>query len=391
MTETQELYRGVCGTANEATLLSTARRARASRPRWSRSSVPATACSCRCSAGSGTCSPRSPSARWPRCTRSRCRGGRCSRRRCSRRRSCACSPHLLALVQGDTSTTMLQPLDEVGAICAKHGVLFYTRRDRVARRQRLRGGRLGAGCRDRRAAEVPRRSVRIGADHACRDARRRGDPLAQEGRGRHPRATATRMRRDFIRSNYFDLGMILDYWGPRRLNHHTEATSMLYARPRVRARAAARGGPRRRDRAAPAARRGDARGRARARARGVRRRRAQDEQRRRGRDPRRACRGTPRAPRCSGLRHRDRHVVRPAARQASGASARWATTPARTPCCTTLAALEAVLRRFGASVPAGGGVDAAMDVYADANWRRLSACAPAARLAPDVFERRRGA
>ncbi len=34
---------------------------------------------------------------------------------------------------------------------------------------------------------------------------------------------------DFIRSNYFDLGMILDYWGPRRLNHHTEATSMLYA------------------------------------------------------------------------------------------------------------------------------------------------------------------
>ena len=22
--------------------------------------------------------------------------------------------------------------------------------------------------------------------------------------------------------------MILDYWGPRRLNHHTEATSMLY-------------------------------------------------------------------------------------------------------------------------------------------------------------------
>ena len=35
-------------------------------------------------------------------------------------------PHLLGLVQGDTSTTMLQPLDEVGAICAKHGVLFYS-------------------------------------------------------------------------------------------------------------------------------------------------------------------------------------------------------------------------------------------------------------------------
>lgn len=33
---------------------------------------------------------------------------------------------------------------------------------------------------------------------------------------------------DVIRSNYFDLGQILDYWGPRRLNHHTEATTMLY-------------------------------------------------------------------------------------------------------------------------------------------------------------------
>jgi (S)-ureidoglycine-glyoxylate aminotransferase len=30
---------------------------------------------------------------------------------------------------------------------------------------------------------------------------------------------------------------------------------------------------------------------------------------------------------------------------------------------TTLAALEAVLRRFGATVPAGGGTDAATDVY----------------------------
>ncbi len=31
-----------------------------------------------------------------------------------------------------------------------------------------------------------------------------------------------------IGSNYFDLGMIMDYWGKERLNHHTEATSMLF-------------------------------------------------------------------------------------------------------------------------------------------------------------------
>src|SRR5439155_15284560 len=32
-----------------------------------------------------------------------------------------------------------------------------------------------------------------------------------------------------IRSNYFDLAMIIDYWSDKALNHHTEATTMLYA------------------------------------------------------------------------------------------------------------------------------------------------------------------
>ncbi|MDU5192463.1 MAG: alanine--glyoxylate aminotransferase family protein, partial [Mixta calida] len=33
---------------------------------------------------------------------------------------------------------------------------------------------------------------------------------------------------EMIWSNYFDLGMIMDYWGPERLNHHTEATTALF-------------------------------------------------------------------------------------------------------------------------------------------------------------------
>jgi (S)-ureidoglycine-glyoxylate aminotransferase len=32
-----------------------------------------------------------------------------------------------------------------------------------------------------------------------------------------------------IRSNYFDLAMLMEYWSARRLNHHTEAATMLYA------------------------------------------------------------------------------------------------------------------------------------------------------------------
>jgi (S)-ureidoglycine-glyoxylate aminotransferase len=41
-------------------------------------------------------------------------------------------------------------------------------------------------------------------------------------------ASAAEIADTRIRSNYFDLAMIFDYWGEKRLNHHTEATTMLY-------------------------------------------------------------------------------------------------------------------------------------------------------------------
>ncbi len=136
-------------------------------------------------------------------------------------------PHLLALVQGDTSTTMNQPLDEIGELCRRHGVLFYTDATAslggndfemdawgvdaaTAGLQKCLGGPSGSAplSLSDRAVAVVRSRGRVEAG-----IREEDDPDAA----------------DFVRSNYFDLGMILDYWGPRRLNHHTEATSMLYA------------------------------------------------------------------------------------------------------------------------------------------------------------------
>ncbi|PZU33263.1 MAG: aminotransferase [Microbacterium sp.] len=136
-------------------------------------------------------------------------------------------PTLLALVQGDTSTTMLQPLDEIGEICRRHGVLFYSDATAslggnpfeadawgldaaTAGLQKCLGGPSGSApiTLSPRAVDVigARKKIEAGIREA-------GDVSSA----------------DFVRSNYFDLGMILDYWGPRRLNHHTEATSMLYA------------------------------------------------------------------------------------------------------------------------------------------------------------------
>lgn len=135
-------------------------------------------------------------------------------------------PKLLAVVHGDTSTTVAQPLDELGAICEREGVLFYTdvtaslagntfKTDELgldavtAGLQKCLGGPSGSAPAtfSPRAVDVitRRRSVEAGI-------RVDGDAV-----NAHP-----------IHSNYFDLAMIFDYWGPKRLNHHTEATTMLY-------------------------------------------------------------------------------------------------------------------------------------------------------------------
>ncbi|MCX0498945.1 pyridoxal-phosphate-dependent aminotransferase family protein [Erwinia billingiae] len=136
-------------------------------------------------------------------------------------------PRLLLTVQGDTSTTMLQPLEELGAICKKYGVLFYTDAtasfagnaletdawglDAVsAGMQKCLGGPSGTSpvtlSPEMEAAIRKRKCVEEGIRTA---AHQDGDD-------------------EMIYSNYFDLGMIMDYWGPERLNHHTEATSALF-------------------------------------------------------------------------------------------------------------------------------------------------------------------
>ena len=135
-------------------------------------------------------------------------------------------PALLAVVHGDTSTTVAQPLEGLGELCARHGVLFYTDvtasiagnpfdadalgLDAVtAGLQKCLGGPSGSSPSTFSPRAVERIRARASVEAGIRSA---GDPTSE--------------RR--IASNYFDLAMVFDYWGPQRLNHHTEATTMLY-------------------------------------------------------------------------------------------------------------------------------------------------------------------
>ncbi len=136
-------------------------------------------------------------------------------------------PKLLACVHGDTSTTVMQPMEELGAICRRHGVLFYSDvtasiggndfktdawgLDAVsAGLQKCLGGPSGSAPVTLSESFVEEVQKRHHVEAGIKDAHH------YEGAGSR------------IRSNYFDIPMLLDYWGEERLNHHTEATTMLY-------------------------------------------------------------------------------------------------------------------------------------------------------------------
>ena len=136
-------------------------------------------------------------------------------------------PKVVASVHGDTSTTMAQPLEGLGALCRAAGAFSYADVTATISGMEIATDRWGmdvvtgglqkclggpSGCApitvsDRAAEHIFSRR------HTERGIKR--DDLVQGGGQR-------------IASNYFDLAMIMDYWSEKRLNHHTEATTMLY-------------------------------------------------------------------------------------------------------------------------------------------------------------------
>lgn len=138
------------------------------------------------------------------------------------------SPKLVVVCQGDTSTTMAQPLEEVGKLARRYGALVQVDATATlggmplpvdtwqidcatAGLQKCLGGPSGAGpiTLSERMAEAVYRRRHIEEGLRTKD--------YTPGAGR------------IIGSNYFDLAMLMDYWSDLALNHHTEATSMLYA------------------------------------------------------------------------------------------------------------------------------------------------------------------
>ena len=134
----------------------------------------------------------------------------------------------VACIHGETSTSMMQPLKEIGEICERYGVLLIV--DAVATlggtEVKVDDWKLSACISGtQKCISAPSGSALITYNEQIEQivkARKRvekgirtADDVAGQLAG--------------IPSNYLDLGQLEDYWSPRRLNHHTEATSMQYA------------------------------------------------------------------------------------------------------------------------------------------------------------------
>jgi len=137
-------------------------------------------------------------------------------------------PKLVAVVQGDTSTTMAQPLHEVGALCRAHGAMVFV--DATASITGLpletdawQLDAVSAGL--QKCLSGPPGIAPITINERIEEVVRARRHVEQGIRAQDYRESDG----EIIQSNYFDLAMLLDYWSEARLNHHTEATSMLYA------------------------------------------------------------------------------------------------------------------------------------------------------------------
>jgi (S)-ureidoglycine-glyoxylate aminotransferase len=118
---------------------------------------------------------------------------------------------LVAIVHGETSTGVLQPLEEIAAVAHEHGALLMA--DCVVT--------LG-GC----EVAVDRRGIDVATagTQKCLSCPSGLAPVTYNAAA----DAVMRARRGTPRSNYLDLTQLAAYWSPARLNHHTAPTSMVY-------------------------------------------------------------------------------------------------------------------------------------------------------------------
>ena len=118
---------------------------------------------------------------------------------------------LVAIVHGETSTGVLQPLEEIARVTREHDALLVV--DAVVT--------LG-GCEV--ATDGWGLDVVVAGCQKCLSCPSGMAPLTYNERAE----AVLHARRRKVQSNYLDLTQLATYWSPDRFNHHTAPTAMVY-------------------------------------------------------------------------------------------------------------------------------------------------------------------
>lgn len=134
-------------------------------------------------------------------------------------------PKVVAIVHGETSTGRMQPLKELGHYCREKDIILVV--DAVAT---LTGTEF--------KTDEWKIDAVVSGTQKCLSVPTGLAPLTYNDRVEKILAERRKVEQGLdkeahndrmISTNYLDLSQIQEYWSPKRLNHHTEATSMLYA------------------------------------------------------------------------------------------------------------------------------------------------------------------
>lgn len=135
------------------------------------------------------------------------------------------NPKVVAIVHGETSTGRMQPLEELGKFCRENDILLVV--DAVAT---LTGAEFKTDEWNIDAVITgTQKCLSVPTGMAPLTYNKRVEKILGERRKVEQGLQVDSYNERMISSNYLDLSQIQEYWSPTRLNHHTEATSMLYA------------------------------------------------------------------------------------------------------------------------------------------------------------------
>jgi (S)-ureidoglycine---glyoxylate transaminase len=118
---------------------------------------------------------------------------------------------VVALVHGETSTGVLQPLEEIARLCRRHDALLVV--DAVVT---LGGSEV--------AVDRWQLDVTVAGTQKCLSCPSGLAPVTWNARAQAVLSARTTR----IQSNYLDLAQLARYWSPARFNHHTAPTAMVY-------------------------------------------------------------------------------------------------------------------------------------------------------------------